>query len=282
MDWNLKNIRHLDWLIALITWVVSIMAFNPPWMLIPYVLIGVLLIIWWLQNISKDKLEKFKSAKPTLLSRHNTSIDYERETLCIPILLLTKDDDFDSCLKRDLESINKDIKQYNSLAWAFVNDFNSKIMSLGKLRLIEHDDTRSSSKPLKYHTKHLYYEIGQQLSSFDECHYGKRSPLNFNTRPITESDGITRWKADIGCNILFASVDKTEIDEIEKEILEIFDTAVHSTRFKELNRFFERIKNRYEIYKNEMVRVLLENGVSQDELLPKLGGTYPFSCYYGT
>lgn len=224
------------------------------------ILTCVLVIIKLIHSRGEDKFNRFKSAKPVLLSRFNTKINYENLSLCIPILLLTESDDFDSCLKKDLESINKDIKLYNNLAEAFVYDFNSKIISLIKLKLpIQHDDITMLSRPEKYHTKHLYYEIGQQLHSFD-YHFKKYTPLGFNTPKIIDGDGITRWKADIGCNVLFASVNKKDIDEIEEEILKILDAATHSARFKELNKFFESVEDRYEIYKNEIKRVLLENG----------------------
>jgi hypothetical protein len=161
---------------------------------------GILGAIIYISDKNKKNLELIK---PIFLSRLNTDIDYDRQgdcTLCIPLIPFTKADNINSCLKKDLEFINEEIESYNNLAKAFVCDFNSEIISLVKLELpTEHDDIVLLSKPLKYHTKHLYYQIGKHLSSFED---GKPQILHFNTRPTLEADGITRWKADI-VNVLF-------------------------------------------------------------------------------
>jgi hypothetical protein len=266
------------WLIAVLSWVILMINIMLYLSLIPdwvrwsvSILLGsvifVVLVKWYISDETKKKLNLIKPILLHQLADIDYTDNFDKCNFCIDEKYPMYSDNVDSCLRRDVESLNKDIKMYNSQAEDFIDELNLKIAKLVKQKIsIEWDATMSPPEPLRYYSKYIYSEIGDRVRFCNEKHYGKREyPLGLQ-KP-NYKDGMGRWKLNLGSTTLVASDNEKEIDDIQKTITEIFNTVVSSAEFKRLNNFFEKIKDEHEIYKNEIKRVIrdLEKNVWSEE-----------------
>lgn len=252
------------WLIAVLSWVilmVNIMLYLsliPDWIrwsvsLVLGSVIFVVLVKWYISDESKKKLNLIR---PILLPQL-ADIDYTNNNnkcnFCIDKKYPMLSNDIDSCLRKDNESLNKDIKIYNHQAEALIKELNLKITTFVKQKIPNEWDITEPPEPMRYYTKHIYFEIGNHVRFRNEKHYGKREPFGL----ALTKDGVNRWKLCLE-STLVASDSETEIIEIQKTITEMFDSVVIDVKFKKLNEFFEQIKEEHKTYKGEINRVIRE------------------------
>jgi hypothetical protein len=72
---ELKNVGYIGWWTALIVWVGEIVSINSLWMLIFYILAGILLFIWRLKIIYDIKI---KHSESLFKDFHNPVVDFNQ------------------------------------------------------------------------------------------------------------------------------------------------------------------------------------------------------------
>jgi hypothetical protein len=254
---NRKSNQLLMGSISVVVALIKLFSLTPFWIWqwVSLILIGLVIDLLIIQYISDRNRNRLNKIKPILLP-HLASIDYtdnnDKCNFCIGEKY-PEYSDVDSCLRKDVESLNKDIKIYNRQAEAFVNKLNLKIIEFVKQEIPDNwDFTIPQPEPIRNYTKRNYVRIGYKVRFCNENRYRKpESRLGL----FYQKEGMNRWILYLGNmnNRLAVSDNEDEIKDIQKIITKLFDDTIdNDNEFKRLNEFFEQIKREHELYKEQI------------------------------
>lgn len=271
---NLKNTPHLDYIITLISWVVSIMAFNPLWMLIPYTLIGILIFIWLLQIRNKNKL---KHSEDLVLNFQNPEVRFNQVKGSLALEVILDSDEINEHLRDAYIDINKMIerrniyiKLYNQELKEFYSDLQENILRCIEKKFIKYDYSRSGVGQINFfNTESIESDILGIIRR--NC----QSPeLSFRINP---HDRFYDLVCTYNQNIWIISDNIDELKKTEKNIINTFNNTiktklkfklllcyydkirVQTSINKELNQIIDSIRNRATPLKGKCSKCLKEN-----------------------
>ncbi|MFA4958140.1 MAG: hypothetical protein WC556_14320 [Candidatus Methanoperedens sp.] len=239
---NLKNIRHLDWWVALVGWVVAIMGFNPHWMLIPYTLFGILLFIWRIKSIYDTKMEHSEHLVKDFQNSEVTFNPYLKDGLKLEVKPLYSkeinehlEDDAYKDIKENIKRRDSYIKLHNEELKEFYGDLSGNIIK----GITEQRDIIEPN---------ILKCISNNYQSLESI------PLK-----IYSHDGFHDLICSYNNTIWVESNDKNELEEFKKESIRIFDDAIQRKfKFELLLCYHTKIQAYQSCINRELNRIIDE------------------------